>query len=272
MTVLQYWDKWYAENKRPFISDGTRKEFELIKKKMQPIWNCRLTELTKENILLFLEGVKENRTKEKLIVQFRSMLDFAVKERKIKYNPFDTIIVRSKRRPPRPPFNYEEQKTILEHLKGKEFEPIILVYLTTGLRKNEMPFKDIEAHIDKNNILHVQNLKARNREVRYKNIKISDALRELIFANLETFHNNSMKSIYSKFKSFLKSLNIQGSIVTCRHTFATNCFYLEKPELVIAKEMGHSTSQITKDNYINIEYDLSKEKILKLYNNLYNLI
>lgn len=37
----------------------------------------------------------------------------------------------------------------------------------------------------------------------------------------------------------------------------------------ISRQMGHSTSQITKDNYTDLDYHLSKEKILKLYNNLY---
>ena len=32
---------------------------------------------------------------------------------------------------------------------------------------------------------------------------------------------------------------------------------------------GCSTSQITKDNYTDLDYHLSKEKILKIYNNLY---
>ena len=39
----------------------------------------------------------------------------------------------------------------------------------------------------------------------------------------------------------------------------------------ISRQMGHSTSQITKDNYTDLDYHLSKEKILKLYNNLYYL-
>ena len=32
--------------------------------------------------------------------------------------------------------------------------------------------------------------------------------------------------------------------------------------------MGHSTSQITKDNHTDLDYHLSREKVLKLYNNL----
>ena len=32
----------------------------------------------------------------------------------------------------------------------------------------------------------------------------------------------------------------------------------------ISRQMGHSTSQITKDNYTDLDYHLSKEKIIKL--------
>lgn len=164
--VITYWDKWYNENKRPFIADTTREEFNILRKKITPLHNIPLNKLSKEKILDFLNSLVDNRTKEKIITQLRAMLTVAVKERKIKYNPFDTIIVKKIKRTPKPPFTFQEQKTILMHLNEIEIKPIILLYLTSGLRKNEMNFKSIENDIDENNILTARNLKARDREVR----------------------------------------------------------------------------------------------------------
>ena len=270
-TVLEFWNKWYKENKEPFIADTTKDDFKILKNKLTPIHNIPLSKLTKEKILEFINSLKQNRTKEKVILQLKSMLKIAVAEHKIKYNPFDTIIVKETKRQPKPPFNYEEQKTILENLKDKEYKSIILVYLTTGLRLKELDFQNIENNIDENNILKAINLKGREREIRYKYIKLSNEIKNIIISNKEIFHKYTHGMIQDKFHDFLKALKIKGSIVTCRHTFATNCFYLEKDPLIISREMGHSTSEITKENYIKIDYNLNKEKILKLYNNLYNL-
>ena len=271
-TVEEYWDKWYKENKEPFIATTTKEDFMIIKRKLSPIFQIKISQLTKEKILFFLNTLQENRTKQKVILQLKSMLDTAVKEHKIKFNPFDTIIIKNTKLKPKPPFNYEEQTKIINNINGKDFEPIILLYLTTGLRLKEMPFNDIEKHLNDNNILTTINLKGRERgKIRTKQIKLSNNMAEIVRKNINTFHKYKFNTISKSFKKFLNELNIKGSIVNCRHTFATNCFYLGKNELIIAKEMGHSTSQITKDNYINIDYNLTKEKLLKLYNNLYNL-
>lgn len=269
-TVLQFWEKWYKENKYPFLSDRSREDYEIVKRKIAPIHNLALTKLTKEVLLQFFERVEENRTKEKVYTFLKAMLTIAEKEGKIKRNPFNTIVFKFKKRPPKPAFTFEEQEKILSNLKGKELEPIILTYLTTGLRKNELDFKNIENNI-KDNILTAVNLKGRDRVVRYKKIKLSDAMVKIIMDNLGVFHKYSPGMALDHFKEFLKRLGINGSLVTCRHTFATNCFYLGKDKLIIAREMGHTTSQITDANYIDIDYNLSKEKVLKLYNNLYNL-
>ena len=121
------------------------------------------------------------------------------------------------------------------------------------------------------NILKCLNLKGRNLIKRYKYIKLSNSAISLIMNNLDIIHKYNSEQVYKKFADILKENNITGSIVTCRHTFATNCFYLGKPILITSREMGHSTTNLTEKVYTDIDYNLNKEKILKLYNNLYNL-
>lgn len=271
-TFEEYWNKWYKENKYPFIADSTRDEFEILKRKCKPLYNLKLNKITKENLLTFFESLDKNRTKEKVIVQLKSLFTNAVKESVIKNNPFNTIVFKLTKRTPKKAFSYEQQQKILNELRNEEIYPIILFYLITGLRKNELDFKNIENCIDKEkNLLTTINLKSRNREVRYKKIKLTKDAVNLVLCNLNIFHKYNERSLSDAFSSFLKKNNIEGSLVNCRHTFATNSFYLGKDSLIISREMGHTTSQITKDNYIDVDYNLSKEKILKLYNNLYNL-
>lgn len=270
-TFIVCWDKWYKQNKEPFIADTTRDDFQILRRKLSPIHNTNIKKLSKDAILEFLAKVENNRTKDKLVVQLKAFFKYATLERLINYNPFNTIVYKNQKYKSKPAFTYEQQKTILDNLKGKPFKPIVLFFLVTGIRKNEIDFKNIENCIDSKNILTIRNLKGRDREVRYKKIKLSEDAKKLVTDNLDIFHSYANELLADHFKAFLKFLGINGSLVTCRHTFATNCFYLGKDPLIISREMGHTTAGITKDNYIDIDYGLSKDKILKLYNNLYNL-
>ena len=271
-TFLNCWNKWYEQNKEPFIAETTKDDFKIIKNKLTPIFDINIKNLNKDKLLNFFNSLKDNRTKDKIVTQLKSFFKYAYLEKLISHNPFTTIVYKNKKFKAKPAFTYEEQKSIIENLNNEEFKPIILFYLISGIRKNEIDFQTIEQCIDKKtHILTIKNLKGRDRQERYKKIKLSEDGIKLVINNLELFHKYNNRLIADHFKTFLSKLNIKGSIVTCRHTFATNCFYLGKDPLIISREMGHTTSSITKENYIDIDYDLSKEKILKLYKNLYNL-
>ena len=269
-TFLEWWNKWYKEDKEPYIKPATIKEIVNIFKRLEPLYSIELIKLNKDTIVKFLNTFGETRIKEKVYLYLRACLKHAVNHNVIKTNPFALIKAPIKRRAHKKAFSYEEQVKIINNLRDKKLFPIILVYLCTGLRKNEFDFKEIEKHIDfENFILKAENLKGRGLDKRYKNIQITKELCSLIMSNLDIIHDYDSEKAYEEFSKFLKKLNISGSIVTCRHTYATNSMYLGNPDFFISKNMGHSTSQITKDNYMDIDYHLSKDKIIKLYNNLF---
>lgn len=269
-TFYEWWSKWYKEDKEPFIKPKTQKDIVNIFKRLEPIYDIEITKLNKDVIVNFLNTFGDNRTKEKIYLYIRACLQYAVNHNVIKNNPFALIKAPIKNRTHKKAFSYEEQVKIIENLKGNNLFPIILIYICTGMRLNEFDFQEIEKHIDfENYILKAENLKGRGFVKRYKNIQITKELANLIMANLDVIHSYNNDRAYKDFAKFLKTLNISGSIVTCRHTYATNSLYLGNPDFFISKNMGHSTSQITKDNYMDIDYHLSKEKIIKLYNNLF---
>jgi len=272
ITLIEYFNKWYENDKEPFLSEGAKKDILSVKKKLEPLHKLPIQKLTKDIIINFLKTEKEGRQKEKLIIYFRACLKSAVLDEVIKTNPFNNIKTAPRIHKSKPAFTYEEQIKVLDILKTSDLRPIILIYLVTGMRKYEFNFRSIEKDIDfKTNILKCLNLKGRNLQKRYKQIKLSNKAITLIMNNLDIIHKYSAERVYREFAKLLKENNINGSIVTCRHTFATNCFYLGKPQLLISREMGHSTTAITEKNYTDIDYNLTKEKIIKLYNNLYNL-
>ncbi len=263
--------KWFQQEKEPFVSRGTQKDIMLVFSKISKIQDMDIKKINKQTIYDLLNSLKENRSKEKTRLYLNAFLKYYLNEGIIKINPCANIKVK-KEYNKKQAFTFEQQALILEKLNNKKFKPIILLYLITGLRKKELNYASIEKDIDfDNKILKAINLKGRNLIKRYKQIKLSQQAISLIMNNLDIFHKYNAEKVYREFSDFLKELNIKGSLVNCRHTFATNCFYLEKQDLIISREMGHSRTQITKDIYTDIDYHLSKEKILKLYNNLYNL-
>lgn len=264
------WQKWFEEEKVPFIKEKSQKDIILAFKMLKPLHDVSIKKLTRQNLNQFFIKLPENRVKEKTRLYLNAFLEFEQKEGIIPVNPCVHVkVLKSNVR--KGAFTYEQQKAILEGLKGKPLKVIILIYLVTGMRKFEFDFRNIEKNINfDERILKALNLKGRNFVVRYKQIKLSKQAISLIMNNLDIIHKYNAEKAYREFAKFLKEIDIEGSIVNLRHTFATNCFYLGKPELIISREMGHSRSQITKDVYTDIDYHLSEEKVRKLYNNLYN--
>ena len=262
---------WYKQEKEPFITDGTKKDILLVFKSIEKLHEVSIKKITKQMLNDFFLKVPDNRTKEKERLYINACLEYYYKEGIIKINPCANVKVK-KSYNRKPAFTYEQQQNIIQNLKHRDLEPIILLYLVTGLRKNELNFAGIENDIDfDNRLLKAVNLKGRNLVKRYKTIKLTKQTINLIMTNIDIFHKYTAESAYREFAELLNKLNIKGSIVNLRHTFATNSFYLEKQDLIISREMGHSRTQITKDVYTDIDYHLSKQKILDLYGNLYNI-
>lgn len=269
-TFLEYWNKWYEENKKPFITKETQSQIERVKNKIVSIHNLPITKIDKDTILKLLKTFPNGRAKEKIELYIKACFKSAFFDGLIKSNPFNNIVLNVRINKHKPAFTYEQQVKILERLQNEEIKPIILIYLITGLRRREFDYINIDKNLSEDEfILKALNLKGRNFVTRYKNIQLSKAGFKLIKDNIELIKTWSDEKVYRKFAEILKELDIKGSIVNLRHTFATNNFYLGNPELFISRQMGHSSSQITKDNYTDIDYHLNKEKILKLYNNLY---
>lgn len=264
--------QWYELEKAPFLSKGAKEDILQVFKHLQPFHEKSIKKITKQELLQYFTKLEDGRKKEKIRLYLNACLKYYLNEGILNINPCANIkVIKSHNR--KNAFTFEQQQQIMEALTGKPLKIIILIYLITGLRRREFDFKNIEKNIDfDNQILKAVNLKGRNLVKRFKYIKLTQKAISLIMNNIDIIHSYTDETVYREFSEVLKKLKINGSIVNCRHTFATNCFYLNKPELVISREMGHSTSLITKDIYTDIDYHLSAEKVQNLYPGLYNKI
>lgn len=271
VSLEYYYKEWLENDKRPFVKPKT---LEIIENAfnthiLPKLGKVKLKELDKNKIQKFLNDMPKSRIKEIVGGYFKACITSAYKERLLAFNPFDTVKFEKKIKSDKGALTADEQKTLLAHLQATDIRlyKIILLYLCTGCRLNELP--TIELLPDKNFIL-VQGTKTEN-AVRY--IQISETLREYITENWDIIKDFPTDYIAKRFRKALAELNLKGSIHTLRHTFATNHFFLGTPAKQLQVWMGHSTINLTLDIYTNIsptiDANSEKTKILKLYNNYY---
>ena len=262
---------WFDNFKKPFVSIDTQKEIKrIIEDKLSHFHKKALNKINTLELQEYFNKMDKSRTKEKIILYFKASLDKAVDLGKIKSNPFNAYIKDKKINNVRPPFTYQEQCIILDRIKNERIYAGIIIYLITGLRKEELDIKNLENNLDiTSKTLKAENLKQREDEPQYKYIDLSDNAVSFITDNMLNLKSMTTEYIYRQFKLILDELGIKGSIHTLRHTFATNHMYLGTPIKMISTWLGHSTTQITQDIYIALDKNITKENINKLYNNLY---
>lgn len=163
---------------------------------------------------------------------------------------------------------YEEQVKFLAEAKKLPEDTYIffLFCLVTSARREEARrYKPSDLDM-KNKTLFVNGTKTLNAPRR---IKVTDGFIKLLiklgsgFQHTADFYSREAKAIFEKIGSPDLTLNC------LRHTCATNMVYLKIPVDFRKHIMGHSTTIITDRVYTHIEMGVSKEKIEKLYPNLY---
>ena len=268
--LFQWIDLWFNTYKKPFIKKETAQQIKYVINFLKENFkNTQITKITTEQIQTFLNGIITSRKKEFIILYFKSALQKAEDLNYIQKNPFKAIVKEPKLNVIRNGYNLEEQKTILKIIKNTEIENIILFYLITGVRKNEITTIDLNKDLDiKNKTIKILSEKKRNKNI-YRTIDLSDKMINIILNNKNMFYEFKTDYIYRKFKELLKPYKINAGLHKLRHTFATNHFYLGTPIKLISSWLGHTTIELTQNIYTHIDRTITKNDILKLYNNLY---
>lgn len=267
--LYQWLDEWYTTYKEKFVKYKSALIIQnVINEVKNNIQNTPLNLLTTQQIQNFLNKYPVSRKKEFITTYLNASLQKATDLDIISKNPFKGVVKDKKLNVIREPYNLEEQKTILQKIKGTEIEPVILYYLCTGIRKNELNTKDILKDIDEeHHLLKVNSEKKRdkNKEIRY--VDITDELIKLVKENQQAFKLKT-NVIYNKFKELLKDTSIDIGIHKLRHTFATNHFYLGTPIKIVSAWLGHEKIELTQNIYTHINRTITKDDVNKLYNNL----
>ena len=267
--LYQWLDEWYKTYKENFVKYKSALIIQnVIKEIKNNIKNKPLNALSTQEIQNFLNQYPASRKKEFITTYFNASLQKATDLDIITKNPFRNVVKDQKLNIIRKPYTLNEQKIILQKIKNTDIEPVILFYLCTGIRKNELNTKNILDDIDeKRNIIKINSEKKRDKNKSIRYIDISPDLILLVKNNLDSFKIKT-NVIYNKFKKALENTNIDLGIHKLRHTFTTNHFYLGTPIKIISDWLGHEKIELTQNIYTHIDRTITKNDILKLYNNL----
>lgn len=268
--LFETWsEKWYYTFKEPFLKPKTAKDLLFYVNELNSYFGkIRLDKITAVSIQNFLNGYETSRKKEILTTYLNAIFQKAIDLTILKgVNPCRLIVKDKKLNNIRPPFTKEEQYKIVEAIKGTKLYAPIMLYLFTGIRKNEYT-PDIAKEIV-NHTLKVQSEKKRTVKPVYRYIDLTPEAEEFIVRHKKDF-KISTDNIYKQFNQLLKSIGIVGkSLHNLRHTFASNHYALKTPTKQISAWLGHATVEITQNIYIHIDKTMSAEDVNKLYNNLY---
>ncbi len=184
--------------------------------------------------------------------QLNQIFAYAKKLNLISVNPIDIIVFKKHERKHGTALSKQEEKLLLEKVKGTAYELQFAVALYTGMRPNEYKSAYIE-----NGFVIAKNSKRKNDLQELKKIPITPMLAPYITncTQLQFFTYNHIKE---KFKSILPN----HKLYDLRTTFFNRCIECNIKESVRDKWMGHTSTAI-KQAYTDITDDLHLQEAEK---------
>ena len=275
--TVESWTKKWLDLYKTDLTVGSRKRYlGIINNHIIPFFkNVRLDKVTQEKVQQFINNLPTERNREYGYITIRQILKQAYINKKIKENIAEQIVKpRRKTKSNKTALSLLQQELFLQKLK--EYEPDIQMFmyfsLILGSRRGETDkFKFEDINKDKNSI-HIKGTKTYGADRR---IKISNAMIELLEKNKtqkdDEFYFLRKGDFYSRIAcEIFTKCNIKGKTMhDLRHTCSTNLYYLGVMDKQRQQILGHSTIVMTNDVYTNLQEDIDKEGLLKLYNNLY---
>lgn len=266
--------EWYY-NYKPNISEKTKECYNntLNNYIIKQFGDYKLSQLKTIEIQNFINQIKFKRTKQMVIMHLKAILTYLFAQQLIKID-IAKLIVNNKteqdKEELKKPLTILQQQKLLDILNKTEptLKKFIIFSIILGTRRNEtlqFKLKDING----NNIL-IHGTKTINAK---RTIKISNSLVELLNDTSkkpdEQYFDWTPDNITEKVNKLLKPINKKLTLHCLRKTCSTNMHYLGIADKIRQQVLGHASIITTNNIYTFLEYDIKKEDIIALYNNLY---
>ena len=264
-------NEWYNNFKKDTIGTKARENYKntLNNYLIPKFGNKHISKITYKELQIFVNSIDKRRIQELICQHLKIIFNYALANRYIQTSPASALILpKNTNKKTIKPLTLEEQKTLLNNIKGGKFESFILFSLIFGTRRNETLAFKIEDIDPQKQLLHIRGTKTENAD---RIIKISKQMIKYIYDNNKTtpYFNFTSDYVTKNITKILKDLNINKSLHALRHTTATNLYYLGYKDKERQQYMGHANIITTNNVYTFLENDISKRDITELYGELY---
>lgn len=265
---------WYETFRLPNLKEKSQESWNnSIKNYIIPYFkDYNIKNLTAQQCQKFLNGINASRTKEIIFIHLKAFLVYCFGEGLLKKDITKNLTVGKYKKQTRTALNIEEQGKLLQLLENHEYKILIYFYLITGCRRNEI-LEITKADINfQENSLYINGTKTSSAK---RLIKISEEFKLMLKQICEEsktkylFNNLYAKKISNLVTELLDKIGVKGSTHILRHTAVTNMYYLGIKEKQIQQIVGHANVSITRNIYTHLSPETTRNKLLKLYNNLY---
>ena len=225
--LVDFAKKWLNVYKKDAINKSSYYTYQLVINTHISKINKPLNRLTVLELQEFLNSLPPTRIREYTYMTLKQILKKAYELDLLKKDISQFLEKGKIRREDKHGLTLNEQKIILNKLCecDIEFKTRIMCYILIGCRPSEI--KTLELRNETDNYIYVGGTKTK-RAKRF--VKISQAFREVFLEHKDIFYSTSTKWLNRQFVAFCKELDIDASLYTLRHTFATNLFYLGVPD------------------------------------------
>ncbi len=263
--------RWYTTVKEPNLKPKSKETYKnTLKNYICPFLNEKnINKIQLYDLQKFLNEIPKERIREQVYQHIKGIFKYATACGELKNNIAEVLILPKRHNKiTRESLTIKEQEQLLALIKGTELEPFILFSLVIGTRRNEtLAFQLSDINVEKQTL----KIKGTKTDCANRTIKISKAMIEYLYINKksEPYFPYGSEYYTKKIKFILAQINPNLCLHSLRHTCATNLYYLKVPDKQRQQILGHKSIVTTNNVYTNLELDVGKNEVLKLYNNLY---
>lgn len=259
ISFFEYWDFWYKTYKEPFYKEGTLKNYRSVfNNQIKPNFKDQnIKTITALEINLNIKKIKNSRMKEYTTQYLKEVFKQAYKDKRIKFDIADDIMKYHHKRAEGTALTQEQRNILIEKANKLEDGDIYRFYLYTGCRLNEA----LNATYDKeSNLIHISGTKT---DLSNRYIPVFTQIQDIIDKrknNKPYLFNISDTTLKRRTTEMRKLCEFHFNVKDLRTTFATMCAEKGISPKIIAKWLGHTTTNTTNKYYIKVLDNYEKEQ------------
>lgn len=233
------------------------------------LFRISLEKLTSEDIQRAISKITKERTREIAFQKVVKVLQKAYITGKIKKNitlGLDKPTRDNKEE--RLPLTPNEQKALVEKVKGTQIYPFVMFSLIVGSRREETLKFNLETDLnEQNGIIHIKGTKTKNAD---RNVYVTKEFIDFLRNNMKS-NTFGMKAnfVTKQMVAIFRELNIKNCLHGLRHTCSANLYFLGAKDKYRQMQLGHSSIVTTNNIYTNIKENIEPASLREIYGDLY---